>query len=246
MHGNGIVETVTWQSNGTRHRQTRGATLPDGTILDGSTELLQCDLQRVVIVNDHAHLYAVEPVPAPLPTRATLRAATIDTRPVVETRVIDAADTGERRVVGPLTARHVITTTTVERSGAPPRVSGIRDGWYVDVPRGCDEGRAEAVLVAGNAGGRVEVKLRGVARIGVPIDERDRMNTGGGEVVRRTDLVEVSGAPIPESVFQVPDGYGPALPTPGGGHDMTRPDTIANRVSVLWTYTARWVLRWWS
>ena len=46
------------------------------------------------------------------------------------------------------------------------------------------------------------------------------------------ELVELSEAPLDAAIFDVPPGYRPALPLPWGGHDMTKPDTVVNRVEV--------------
>jgi hypothetical protein len=58
----------------------------------------------------------------------------------VEVRTIDAVDTGERRAYGPLVARHVVTTTTVEREEIVPR----RCGRWRRPGRGSGSGRGGA------------------------------------------------------------------------------------------------------
>jgi hypothetical protein len=141
-----------------------------------------------------------------------------------------------------------VTTTTVERDGAPPRIVAIRDGWYIDTPAlACDtSGDSSAVAVLTLNGERPDMRWRGRARTGTVLEERDRMFEGAGTFERQTELVEVSGAPIPPATFDVPDGYQPALPMPGGGHDLTRADTIANRAVLLWTMAAGWIQSWWQ
>lgn len=244
----GAVELVTLQMSGARRRIVRRTELPEGTVVSSITNIVQCDVGRALILNDRAKVYAIEPIAPPLTREAVaMRRTTVDTRPVAETRTIDAVDTGERRAFGPLTARHVVTTTTVDREGQAPEVAGVRDGWYADVgSRGCegDDTRYTAVLV-GSSGGRVDVKWRGTARTGYPLIERDRRITAARTIERTTELIEVSPAPIPFTAFDVPDGYRLALALPGGGADLTRPDTILNRVAAYWHYAAGWISSFW-
>jgi hypothetical protein len=247
-----VVETVTLQATASRQRLTHVTDFPDGTRGSSITSILQCDQHRALLLNDLAKLYAVEPEPRPITRSAAMlqsgRGMTI-TRPNGDVRTIDAVDTGERRVFGPVTARHVVTTTTVERAGVAPRVVAIRDGWYIDAPpRTCDSSGdvATATLFMSRNGGIPEVRWRGRARTGYALEERDRMFESTATLERNTELVEVSGAPIPPAVFDIPDGYQPALPMPGGGHDLTRPDTFANRAAVLWTMAAGWIRSWWQ
>jgi hypothetical protein len=42
----------------------------------------------------------------------------------------------------------------------------------------------------------------------------------------------------------VPAGYHPALPTPRGGFDMMKPDTLVNRVQVYWAELQSWTSQW--
>ncbi len=47
-------------------------------------------------------------------------------------------------------------------------------------------------------------------------------------------MIELSEHPLDLSLFDIPRDYRPALPLVRGGHDMTRPDTLANRLRVYW------------
>jgi hypothetical protein len=245
----GAVELMTLQMSGARRLIARQTQMPDGLVITAITNIVQCDLGRALILNDRAKIYAIEPA-APPSTRAAvaMRPATVDIRPVVETRTIDAVDTGERRAFGPLMGRHVVTTTTVERAGKAAEVAGVRDGWYVDVDsRGCDgdDTGYAAVLIGSVGSGRVDVKWRGTARTGLALIERDRTMTAAQTIERTTELIDVSQAPIPSSTFDVPAGYRRALALPGGGADLTQPDSIANRVAAYWRYAAGWIASFW-
>lgn len=245
----GPVELVTLQMSGARRRIVRQTEASEGTVRSSITSIVQCDVGRALIINDAAKVYAIEPIVPPL-TRAAVAMGRrmVDTRPVAETWTIDAVDTGERRVFGPLAAHHVVTTTTVEREGKAPEVTSVRDGWYADVEsRGCegDDIRYAAVVVGSSGGGRVDVKWRGTAGTGYPVIERDRAITAGRTIERTTELIEVSQTPIPSTAFDVPGGYRLALALPGGGADLTQPDTIPNRVAAYWRYAAGWISSFW-
>jgi hypothetical protein len=248
-HGDrgGAIDTATLQATPSRQRLERRMELPGGSLVSSVTIIYQCDLQRAVFVNGAAETFVIEPTRPGADVRPRRHAGTafVDGRPVRETRVIDAVDTGERRPAGPLTARHVITTTTVERPGSVPRVVGVRDGWYVDVPRGCDTADARTALVASRADGRVDVKWRGTAKTGYAIEEIDRITETSSGFERTIELLDISEAPIPASAFEIPDGYRAALPLPGGGYDLARADTVRNRVAAYWELASNWVSGFW-
>jgi hypothetical protein len=247
---NGVVETLTVQMRGMRQRMARRTELPRGMSSYTYTTIAQCDLDQVVSINEAARLYAVQPVVQPKPLRSrdvvVARRVYQDTRPAVEIQTIDAVDTGERRTYGPFTARHVVTTTTAEREGAPLSVTNVRDGWYIDLPlANCakPDGMAYALVGSVERGGRIDVRIKGRARTGFPIEERER-HAHGAE--RTVTLVEFSQAPIQGSLFEVPDGYHRALELPFGGYDLSRPDTLWNRASAYWTMASSWARQWWQ
>jgi hypothetical protein len=82
---------------------------------------------------------------------------------------------------------------------------------------------------------RVNVEVRGSGRRGFTIEGTSRTHGRGQAAMMTTvTLIELSHAVLDKSLFDVPAGYRPALPRLIGGFDMTRPDTIANRVAVYW------------
>jgi hypothetical protein len=153
-------------------------------------------------------------------------------------------DTGERRQVGSYSARHVITTTTTDPSpGAITRPSeSVEDGWHIDLPpAGCwDTGDGHffvtgSVVRSGGALERMNVEFRGAGRRGFPIEQTTRRR-GEHEppITTRVKLIEFSEAVLDKSLFDVPAGYRPALPRLIGRFDMTKPDTVANRLAACW------------
>jgi hypothetical protein len=244
------VETRTVQIKGQRQRHTFGIEIRDRHFQSGfSAQISQCDLHRGILLNDAAKIYGIVPMrdrTALLRARAIGAMPPADNRPVVQTITIDARDTGERRKVGPLDARHVVTTWKTDAADAALNETRVQDGWYVDLPAAADcQGRVDAFLVSGPANGRTEVKRRGTARTGFPIEETDCTVTPSVTIERRLRLVAVSEASLPDSLFEIPADYRPALPRFDGGVDMQRPDTWANRAVMAWETASAWVRQWW-
>lgn len=216
--------------------------------------IMQCDQRRSVQLNPEAKLYSVSVLED---WSAQLRRG----RPVPEgqgadvTTTFDAVDTGERRPAGHYVARRVRTTVTVEPSpgaNTPPSTRET-DGWYIDLPGlGCSDAATTAYLTAGEVVGpsglrdRHHYKTKGAASRGYAIEETTRFTQTGGTDVDRVELIELSEHPLDLSLFDIPPDYRPALPLVRGGYDMTKPDTLANRLQVYWdeiTLVARTIFR---
>ena len=54
-------------------------------------------------------------------------------------------------------------------------------------------------------------------------------------------LVDVNNRPLDPALFDVPPGYRPALRRWGSDFDLTRPDTLFNRATVVWETASGWV-----
>ena len=248
----GPVSTVTVRLKGARQRIER--------TYDGSRQpasyISHCDLRRTLVLNHEARTYGYIPIedgsrfrehPAPVPEREENEDAG------KEVITIDAADTGERRRLAGLTARHIITTMTRELPGIPSSAtSQIKDGWYVDLPpSGCvDWGGSGTMLVSRLVSGGKSLAAPRVTYLrraegGFPIIETDRTTTREGSMTVTTELVEASDRPIDAAVFEVPDGYRPGLPLWQGGFDLNRPDTLVNRVRLVWEEVTGLVSRFW-
>jgi hypothetical protein len=216
--------------------------------------IMQCDQRRSVQLNPEATLYSVSVLED---RSAQLRPGP----PVPEgqgadvTTTFDAMDTGQRRPAGHYVARRVRTTVTVEPSpgaNTPPSTRET-DGWYLDLPGlGCSDAATTAYLTVGEAvrpGGlrdRHHYKTKGAASRGYAIEETTRYTQTGGTTVDRVELIELSEHPLDSSLFDVPRDYRPALPRVRGGYDMTKPDTLANRLQEYWdeiTLVARTIFR---
>ena len=211
--------------------------------------ITRCDERRTLELNHDARIYAWSPLnfigkdvyrmrsrwregPEPLAVGPEVKVT------------INTVDTGERRQVGSYSARHVITTTTTDPSpGAKTRPSeSVEDGWHIDLPcAGCWDAGDGHFFVTGSvvrADGvleRMHVEFRGAGRRGFPIEETTRRRGEHEPPITTTvKLIEFSEAVLDKSLFDVPAGYRPALPRLIGRFDMTKPDTVANRLAAYW------------
>src|SRR5262245_25251109 len=213
------------------------------------TTIARCDERRTLELNYQARLYAWSPIdftgrgvnwarswsrerPEPLAAGAGVKIT------------VNTVDTGERRQVGSYYARHVITTITTDPSpGANTLASeSVADGWHIDLPpAGCrDAGDGHvflsgSVVPPGGAPDRMDVEFRGAGRRGFPIEETTLRRTEHEPPITTTvTLIEFSEAVLDTSLFDVPAGYRPALPRLIGRFDMTKPDTVPNRLAAYW------------
>jgi hypothetical protein len=225
-----------------------------GNTESGYATITQCDQRRSIQLNLVAKLYGMSPL---VDWSERLKRE----RPVPEgqgadvTTTFDAVDTGARRPAGRVVARRVRTTVTVEPSPGANTPPSIRetDGWYIDLPGlGCSDGATAAYWTVGEAvrpGGirdRHHYKTNGVASRGYAIEETTHFTETGRTTVNRVELLELSELPLHSSLFDIPRDYRPALPRVRGGYDMTKPDSVANRLQDYWdeiTLVARTISR---
>ena len=122
----GQTSTTTLTSNGVRERVDLGR---------GVAVITQCDTKQIIQVNDKAKTYVTLPLGA---AAAPPPAATAPARKggVVE-YVTTSTDTGERKEMNGLAARHL--TTVVTKTASPDACDKKKervqtDGWYATVP----------------------------------------------------------------------------------------------------------------
>jgi hypothetical protein len=128
----------------------------------------------------------------------------------------DAVDTGERCKVGSYEARHIKTTVTAEPGpGAVGKASRtVIDGWYIDIPGmnchdGSEQGLGGSVLWNGRSD-RIIYKQLGIARRGLAIEQTSTRTEADHSFVSKTELIEISEAPLDQTLFEVPAGFTPA------------------------------------
>ncbi len=220
--------------------------------------LVQCDQKRTATLNEEAKTYAywpLENLASPVrhlsPSAATRQTPDTTTDGGDVRITIDAVDTGQRRQVGHYVARHVITTTTTEPGpGAhtPARVTE-RDGWYLDLPSASCRDQTDgtnAFLITttqlrDTPPDRLHLKQRGTARRGFAIEEitRGRGPTEPG-YTSHLEMLELADGRLDVTLFDVPPGYHSALPRLFGGYDLSKADTLPNRVQEYWQELSAW------
>jgi hypothetical protein len=212
-------------------------------------DITRCDERRTLALNHEARLYGWLPVNVTgrdvYSVRSWWRKTPEPPTAGADVKItINTVDTGERRQVGSYSARHVITTITTDPSpGAHTRRSEtVSDGWHIDLPpAGCwDAGDGHvfstgSIVQSGGTPDRVSVEFRGAGRRGFPIEETTRRRVDHEPpITTRVKLIEFSDAVLDKSLFDVPAGYRPAVPRLFGGFDITKPDTVANRIAAYW------------
>jgi len=247
--GNRYSDAVTLYLKGARQRREH-VMQNAGNSINGVT-IVQCDKKLRLDLDDKDKTYASFPV-EDWATRVK-RA-----RPVPQqemsgadvTVIIDSVDTGERRTMGSYELRHLKTTTKVEPSPEAvmqPSVTEV-DGWYIDLPGlSCHEsGGVGFGYLAATSGkrDRVQIKRLGTASRGYAIEKTTRRTEAGRTTISKVELPEFSEVPLDASLFELPADYRPALRGTRGGFDITRPDTLGNRLQSYWAELTTSVQRW--
>lgn len=210
--------TMTTYIKGSRQR-TEGA---------GYTSIYQCDLKRSIQINDKTRTYLVTPLAgangAAAGAPASGPAAGKARRGGVVTYTTSATDTGERKQVLGLTARHIKTRTVIKASeGAcnPMNMEMETEGWYVDLPGGleCATGGSGAPVFPvdqSDCVDEVRFKTEGNVKLGYPVETTTRMKFNTGDEVEAIamptssssqEVVDVSTATLDAALFDVPAGY---------------------------------------
>ena len=185
----------------------------------------QCDMKRTVRLNDRKQLYTVEPfqspadaaiektTPAPTKTTTTTRAGG------TLTMTYTVKDTGERKMMFGLQARHLIVTQEMESSpdscGGPNKMKMEFDGWYVDFsaefncPMATPQVPTRPNINKPDCIDRVVYKGSGAARTGFLLEGTMKMFAPDGSVqfTSTTETLELSRSPLEASLFDVPQGY---------------------------------------
>ena len=217
-----------------------------------SITITQCDAKLRFNLNSKEKTYASSPIEDEATRMKRARPTSQKEMTGADVTVsIDTVDTGERRKMGSYELHHVKTTTKVEPgAGAVMQASLTEvDGWYIDLPGlGCQESRSGVTVgfVAGAPGKRDRLQIRrvGTASRGYAVEETTVRTEAGRTTISKVELIEFSEAALDSSLFELPAGYSPALRTARGGFDMTKPDTLSNRMQSYWAELTASAQRW--
>lgn len=199
-----------------------------------SVTIQQCDEGRLFHLNEGDRIYACSEInPRVRLTRKARRVSVAHSSGAEVAVTIDSVDTGERRQYGIYTARRVKVGMRLEPGpgAATPASVEETDGWYMDIPGfGCREQTSRGFLLGAISPDKLNVKRIGNASRGYPIEESRVVTQAGNTTTSKTELLEISEAPLDPSLFELPAGYRRALRTARGGSDLTKPETVSNRV----------------
>ena len=190
-----------------------------GDLLPNVATITQCDLRRTLQVNDKKKLYTVDP----FNDDATAADAPTAPKTVTKTRQggtvtlgYSIADTGERKQMFGLTARHLKISQSVESSadscGGAGKSKMEIDGWYADFSAdfNCPIDLPDAPPPSKpDCRDRVIYKRSGAAKLGFLLDGTMKMFDDKGKVTStiRTETLEISRAPLSVSFFDVGKDY---------------------------------------
>ena len=188
--------------------------------------ITQCDLKRTVRVNDRAKLYMIDPFATAADAAPVTRTTPEPTRRTTTTRqggtvtiTYNIRDTGERKMMFGLQARHLIITHEMESSpdscSGPSKTKMEFDGWYVDFtaefncPQATPEVPQSPRPDKPDCRDRIITKGGGAARLGFLLQGTMKMFGADGSVqmTQTTETLELSRSPLDAAIFDIPAGY---------------------------------------
>ncbi|HEX8922868.1 MAG TPA: hypothetical protein VF766_15445 [Pyrinomonadaceae bacterium] len=191
----------------------------------GYTSIYQCDLKRTIQINDKTKSYLITPIGNEGKSSGAQQqnAVASKRRGGVITYTTTITDTGERKEMFGLTARHLKTKTVIEASeGAcsPMNMEMEADGWYIDLPGGLncatDGGAPQFPVEQSDCVDEVRFKTVGTVKPGYPVMTTTTMkfNIGADSPAANMptssstqEVVDFSTAKLDAVLFDIPAGY---------------------------------------
>jgi hypothetical protein len=134
----------------------------------------------------------------------------------IVTYITNTVDTGERKEMFGLTARHVKSSFSIEPSPdacMKDKMRIERDGWYVDLQYGLNCGVDGAAAMSrptmpGGCRDQVRHKNTGTGKLGYPLIETTTIyNANGTQMTSTKEVLELSRQPLEAALFDLPAGY---------------------------------------
>jgi hypothetical protein len=223
------------------------------TLWSETATVYQCDQNRLLQISQRYRTYDYVPLEQNgFPSaKAQLVSPAVGAKGGEVNVTVDSVDTGEHKTVGSYTARRVKTTIRFESGPGACMASSLTetDGWYVDLPfdLACRKQPRRAgfsYLSSSSCHDRLTIKRVGDAEVGYPIEVMTTKTEAGPATVTKTELLEFSEAMLDPVLFELPEGYSPAMHTSRGA-DFTRANTLKNRVGNYWAALKSAVARLW-
>ncbi|MFP5261939.1 MAG: hypothetical protein ACLGJB_08550 [Blastocatellia bacterium] len=187
--------------------------------------VMQCDLRRSIQINDKGRTYLITPFDGASAAPGDGAAASQPPatgqpqarRGGVLTFIYNVTDTGERKQMFGMTARHLKVTMSSESSPDacnPSKMKMEMDGWYVDLQYGADcewntPGNVQAMRGKSDCVDEYRTRMTGSAKMGYPLLQTTTLFDDSGRETTNvmTEVVELTTAPLDASLFEIPAGY---------------------------------------
>jgi hypothetical protein len=187
----------------------------------GFTIIYQCDLKRMIQLNDKSRSYLITPLESAGAAKAasTQKSGANARRGGVITYTTTSTDAGERKELLGMKARRIKSKIVVEASeGACTNMNMEMetDGWYVDLPagQGCQAGATSGFpLEQSDCVDEVRYKTEGPANTGYPVMTTTiiKFNMGGDAAIPPStstqEVTDISTTTLDPSLFDIPAGY---------------------------------------
>ncbi len=218
------IESTVYVKNSRQRTESGGFMGMGGDVAD----VQQCDLKRNVKISDTKKLYYIEPFASDSSDATTTDKSSMPNQKSSKTvkggtvtMTFNITDTGERRQMFGLTARHLKTTMTMQASPDACTDADMKietDGWYVDLPQfSCPVQMPKNPMsgTGGASGGgcqdKMIVRQTGSGKLGFPLQETRTMKMGDDEdmpaMTQTIETVEFSKATLEDKLFDIPAGY---------------------------------------
>ena len=203
------MESTVYVKGGRQRTETSMGMIPGMQMIN----LHQCDLKRMVQINNNTCTYYIAPT-ASETTPAAL-AASSGRHGGHVTVSSNVTDTGERRQMFGHTARHLKIHMTMEASPNSCARTNTRmdtDGWYIDVAPALDCAvKAVPTRPSGRGSSDCQddytIKSTGSGRPGFPVLVTTSIDGGGNAITMTQETVELTSAALDPALFEVPAGY---------------------------------------
>jgi hypothetical protein len=186
----------------------------------GYTTIYQCDLKRMIYINDKTRSYIITPLAGTEGTGNTnpqSRSAKARKGGVVTYNTTNT-DTGERKQMLGLTAKHIKSKVVIEASEGACNSMNMEmetDGWYVDIPssQSCQTEAASSFPTdQSDCVDEVRFKTTGPANTGYPVMTTTsiKFNTAGVNIPSSSstqEVVDLSTVKLDAALFDIPAGY---------------------------------------
>ncbi len=228
----GMNSETTIYVKGKRKRTEPGAMMPG--MPKSPTVIEQCDLQRYIKINDKKKLYFIEPFAKQgedeIIDEDAPKAKTTPAKQATNTQTKDGGiitlyysitDTGERKNMYGLTARHVWTYQKIKPSANACTMKDSiiikTDGWYVDLPQwSCPVSYRPQNYRDPNAKpekptcqDKFVIRRKGKGKLGFALTETTTIIMAGmkQEMTTANETIEFSAARLDSMLFEIPLGY---------------------------------------